>query len=118
VAVLVPLSATTDTDVFESDLVTGSTSDLEGGSAKSGFAGLDGRFSLSYLTSRGRFLFGAVVVRDESAGRTPEDDGAGEEFPDLASGGSLGSSLWFSCLGGQGNCRVRPNSTSATSISS
>jgi len=87
----------------------------------SGFAGLAGRFSLSYLTSLGRFLFGAVVVReDESAGRTPEDDGAGEEFPDLASGASLGSSLWlkFSCLGGQGNCRVRPNSTSATSISS
>jgi len=117
----VPLSATADTDVFASDLVTGGTSGLEHGSAKSGFAGLAGRFSWSYLTSRGRFLFGAVVVcEEESAGRTPEEDGAGEEFPDLASGASLGSSLWlmFSCLGGQGNWRVRPNSTSATSISS
>jgi len=117
----VPLSATADTDVFASDLVTGGTSGLEDGSARSGFAGLAGRISLSYLTSRGRFLFGAVVVReDESAGRTPEDDGAGEEFPDLASGVSLGSSLWLvlSCLGWEGNCRVRPNSTSATSISS
>jgi hypothetical protein len=32
---------------------------FEDGSAKSGFAGLAGRFSLSYLTNRGRFLFGA-----------------------------------------------------------
>lgn len=55
----------------------------------------------------------------ESDGRTPEDEGAGEEFPDLASGASLGSSLWLlSCLGGQVNCLVSPNSTSATSISS
>jgi hypothetical protein len=63
-----------------------------------------------------------VGREDESAGRTPEvDEGAGEEFPDLISGASLGSCLWWlalSCLGGQGNCRVRPNSTSATSISS
>lgn len=120
---LAPLSATadTDTDGFASDLATGGTSGLEGGSAVSGFAGLAGRFSLSYLASRGRFLFGAIVVREaESAGRTTDDDGAGEEFPDLASGASFGSGLWFvfSCLGGQGNCRVRPNSTSATSISS
>lgn len=55
----------------------------------------------------------------ESDGRTPEDEGAGEEFPDLASGASLGSSLWLlSCFCGHGNCLVSPNSTSATSISS
>jgi hypothetical protein len=122
VTVLVALSATADTEAFASDLVTGSTSGLVDGSARSCFAGLAGRFSLSYLRSRGLFLFGAVVARDdESDGRTAEDDGAGEEFPDLASGASLGSNLWLllSCLGGgQGNCRVRPNSTSATSISS
>jgi hypothetical protein len=45
-------------------------------------------------------------VKDESAGRTPDDDGAGEELPDLISGVSLGPGLWlvFSCLGGHGNC--------------
>jgi hypothetical protein len=60
-----------------------------------------------------------VAREDESDGRTPEDEGAGEEFPDLASCASLGSSLLlFSCLGGQGNCLVSPNRTSATSISS
>lgn len=60
-----------------------------------------------------------VAREEESGGRTPEDEGAGEEFPDLVSGGSLCSSLWLlSCFGGPGNCLVRPNSTSATSISS
>jgi hypothetical protein len=59
-----------------------------------------------------------VASEDESDGRTPEDEGAGEEFPDLASCASLCSSLLFSCLGGQGNCLVSPNRTSATSISS
>ena len=65
--------------------------------------------------------YAPIVEREvESAGRAPEDEGAGEEFPDLASGASLGSSLWLlSCLGGRhGNCLVSPNSTSATSISS
>lgn len=117
VLVLVPLSAAADTDAFASDLVA---SGLEDGSAKSGFAGLAGRLSSSYLTSYDRFLFGTIVAREvKSDGRMAEDDGAGEEFPDLASGASLSSSFWLlSCLGGQGNCRVRPNSTSATSISS
>jgi len=119
--VLVPLSAATDVAVFASDLATGGGSGFEDGSANSGFAGLAGRLSSSYFTSRGLFLFGAIVEREvESAGRAPEDEGAGEEFPDLASGASLGSSLWLlSCLGGRhGNCLVSPNSTSATSISS
>jgi hypothetical protein len=59
VAVLAPLSATADTDAFASDLVAGGTSGLDDGSLKSVFAGLAGRVSLSYLTSRGRFLLGA-----------------------------------------------------------
>ena len=64
--------------------------------------------------------YAPIVEREvESDGRTPEDEGAGEEFPDLASGASLSSSLWLlSCLGGHGNCLVSPKSTSATSISS
>lgn len=91
---LVPLSAAADVDAFASDLATGGASGLEDGSASSGFAGLAGRLSSSYFTSRGLFLFGAIVGREvESDGRTPEEEGAGEEFPDLASGASLGSSL-------------------------
>lgn len=118
---MVPLSVAADTDAFASDLDAGSVSGLEDGSAKSGFAGLAGRTSSSYLTSRGRFLFGAIVATDvESDGRATEDDGAGEEFPDLASGASLTSSLWLLSTGleGHGNCLVRPKRTSATSISS
>jgi hypothetical protein len=56
----VPLSAAVDVDVFPSDLAAGGASGLEEGSAKSGFAGLAGRLSSSYFTSRGLFLFGAA----------------------------------------------------------
>jgi hypothetical protein len=39
----------------------------------------------------------------ESEGRTPEEEEAGEELTVLASGASVGSSLWLlSCLGGRG----------------
>ena len=56
-----PLSAATDVAVFASDLATGGGSGFEDGSATSGFAGLAGRLSSSYFTSRGLFLFGAAT---------------------------------------------------------
>lgn len=114
-----PLSVAADVAIFASDLATGGGSGFEDGSTNSGFVGLAGRLSSSYFASRGFFLFGAIAEREvESEGRAPEE-GAGEEFPHLDSGTSLGSSLWLtSCLGGHENCLVSPNSTSATSISS
>jgi hypothetical protein len=63
-AVLAPLSAAADVDAFASDLATGGASCLDDSSAVSGFAaGLAGRLSSSYFTSRGLFLFGAATAR-------------------------------------------------------
>lgn len=57
-----PLSAAADVDVFPSDLAAEGASGLEDDSASSGFAGLAGRLSSSYFTSRGLFLFGAATA--------------------------------------------------------